>query len=65
MTWQAGFVDWYRLIRGMYVDQLGLQTVAQIVPVYAPSADHNDVQAYIQAVEQAVTDWRSGQVRVS
>lgn len=64
-TWQAGFADWYRLIRHLYVNQLGLQTVAQIVPVYAPSADHNDVQAYIRAVEQAVTDWRRGQVGVS
>jgi hypothetical protein len=64
-TWQAGFADWYRLIRDLYVDQLGLQTVAQIVPVYAPSADHNDVQAYIRAVEQAVMDWRRGQVRIS
>jgi|SRR5579875_1261784 len=63
-TWQAGFADWYRLIRDLYVNQLGLQTVAQIVPVYAPSADHNDVQAYIRAVEQAVTDWRAGRVTV-
>lgn len=64
-TWQAGFVDWYRLMRGMYVDQLGLKTVAQIVPIYAPSADHNDVQAYVEAVERAVTDWRKGQVDAS
>jgi hypothetical protein len=63
-TWQAGFADWYRLIRGVYVDQLGLKTVEQIVPVYAPSSDHNDVQTYIQAVERAVASWRDGQVRV-
>jgi hypothetical protein len=63
-SWQAGFADWYRLIRDVYVDQLGLKTVQQIVPVYVPSSDHNDVQAYIQAIEQAVSTWRSGQVEV-
>jgi len=63
-SWQEGCVDWYRLIRGRYVDQLRLSTVEQIVPVYAPAADHNDVEAYIQAVERAVATWRSGRVKV-
>jgi hypothetical protein len=63
-SWQEGCVDWYRLIRGRYVDQLGLSTVEQIVPVYAPAADHNDVEAYIQAIEKAVATWRSGRLLV-
>ncbi|HLI08565.1 MAG TPA: hypothetical protein VKV40_18530 [Ktedonobacteraceae bacterium] len=64
-TWQQGVADWYQLIHDLYVEQLGLRTVEQIVPVYAPSSDHNDVQAYIQAIEQAVQTWRRGQVVVS
>lgn len=29
----------------------GLNTIAKILPVYAPSADNNNVQAYIESVE--------------
>ncbi len=61
-SWQAGFLDWYHLIRTLYIDQWHLTTVAQIIPVYAPASDGNNVAAYIQAVEQAVQRWRAGQV---
>jgi len=54
-TWQAGYLDWYRLIRSLYVNQWHLTTVEQIIPVYAPY----DPRAYISAVEQAVNQWRS------
>ncbi len=57
-TWQAGYLDWYRLIRSLYVNQWHLSTVTAIIPVYAPSSDHNDVSGYINAVEQAVNQWR-------
>lgn len=63
-TWQDGYIDWYKLIRSVYVTQWGLTTVDQIIPVYAPSSDNNNVQAYIAAVEHAVTTWRSRQVIV-
>jgi hypothetical protein len=63
-TWEEGFRDWYQLIRGVYVDQRGLRTVEQIVPVYAPSGDRNDVAAYIHAVNEAVATWRAGRVLV-
>jgi hypothetical protein len=63
-TWEEGFADWYRLIARQYVAQWGLSTVDQIVPVYAPSSDNNDVAAYIAAVKQAVDTWRSGSVEV-
>ena len=63
-TWEAGFEDWYRLIADLYVAQWKLTTVDQIVPVYAPSSDNNDVAAYIQAVKTAVDTWRSGIVQV-
>ena len=63
-TWDAGFEDWYKLIKTQYVQKWGLSTVDQIIPVYAPSSDHNDVEAYIQSVKDAVNAWRSGQVQV-
>ena len=61
-SWTAGFEDWYQLIKNLYVEQWSLTTVEQIVPVYAPSSDNNDVGAYISAVENAVDQWRSGVV---
>ncbi len=63
-TWEEGFADWYRLIAKLYVAQWGLSTVDQIVPVYAPGSDNNDVAAYIASVKQAVDTWRSGSVEV-
>lgn len=63
-SWEKGFEDWYRLIKLQYVEQWNLSTVDQIIPVYAPGSDDNDVATYIQAVKQAVDAWRSGQVYV-
>jgi len=63
-TWEEGFEDWYKLIADQYVTQWKLTTVDQIVPVYAPDSDNNDVPAYIQAVKTAVDTWRSGIVQV-
>jgi len=62
-TWAAGFLDWFRLISSDYVPR-HLSTVATIIPVYAPSADHNDEHAYIAAVLSAVSTWRTGRVVV-
>jgi hypothetical protein len=63
-SWEEGFEDWYKLIKIQYIEKWSLATVDQIVPVYAPAADHNDVDAYIQAVKRAVDTWRSGMVQV-
>lgn len=63
-TWIAGFQDWYALIRNLYVARWHLTTIAQIVPVYAPTSDGNDPAGYIAAVEQAVSKWRRGEVPV-
>jgi hypothetical protein len=71
-TWQDGYQDWYSLIlngyvKGQITDAIvgyPCGTVEEIVPVYAPSSDHNDVSAYIAAIEHAVQRWRSGQVWV-
>ena len=62
-SWEAGAWDWFRLIKYEYLPR-GLTTVQEIVPVYAPSSDGNDVSAYIAAVLQAVSTWRAGRVQV-
>jgi hypothetical protein len=59
-TWEEGFQDWYRLIAQQYVANWGLSTVDQIIPVYAPAADHNNEEFYIQSVKKAVKTWRAG-----
>jgi len=61
-SWRAGFEAWYRLIAGPVYVGSGLRTVEQIIPRYAPAADHNDEWAYIRAVETAVSTWRAGRL---
>lgn len=56
-SWGAGYADWYKLIRYQYVNAWKLTTVAQIVPVYAPSSENNPTQ-YIASVESAAAMWR-------
>lgn len=60
-TWQQGEQDWYRLIRNQYINRWHFTTLAQIIPVYAPATDGNDVAAYIAAVEHDVNQWQGGQ----
>lgn len=59
-SWEAGFKAWYTLMSGPLYVGAGLVTVEQIIPRYAPTADHNDEQAYINAVKTAVRIWRNG-----
>ena len=40
------------------------RTVEQIIPVYAPSSDGNNVTGYIDAVLSAVRAWRAGSIYV-
>ena len=69
-TWAEGYQDWYNLILYGYVQgQVTIpiaghvcSTVDEIVPVYAPSSDQNDVAAYIAAMKHAVDVWRHGQL---
>ena len=62
-TWADGFHDWFMLITTEYLPR-HLSTIPTIIPVYAPSADHNDEHAYITAVLSAVSVWRTGRVLV-
>lgn len=64
-SWQDGLMVQCRLLRNLYVDAWGLTTPEQIIPRYAPSADHNDEAAYIYALEHAVETWRHQIVAVS
>ncbi|MDQ2805670.1 MAG: glucosaminidase domain-containing protein [Chloroflexota bacterium] len=58
----AGIHDWFQLIRTLYVDGWGLQTVATIVPRYAPAGDGNDPAGYTATVEALVATWRDRQL---
>jgi hypothetical protein len=62
-SWEDGFEQWYKLIRNLYVAQWGLVTVDQIIPVYAPSSDHNDVAEYVAALKHIVDTWHAGTLR--
>ena len=61
-TWAAGFEAWYKLIRNLYVAVWGLTTVDQIIPKYAPNADHNNEAEYIAALKHELDTWHSGQI---
>jgi hypothetical protein len=64
-SWAEGFHAWYVLIHDLYVNEWHAVTVEQIIPHYAPAADHNNESGYIHAVMHAVETWRSGLVFVS
>jgi hypothetical protein len=56
-SWEEGAEDWYRLIDAEYIQGRGITTVAEVIPVYAPSTE-NDVQAYIATITDMVAGWR-------
>ncbi len=56
-SWEAGYADWYRLIRTLYVNKWHLRTIQQIVQKYAPPSE-NDTKRYIIDVEHDVDCWR-------
>lgn len=60
-SWEEGIEDWYRLIDVEYIKGRGTQTVAEIVPIYAPAFENN-VQGYITAVTRLVDTWRTNGV---
>jgi hypothetical protein len=56
-SWDEGIEDWYKLIAKEYVQGRSIQTVEEIVPVYAPAFENN-VDAYVNAVVSMVDGWR-------
>lgn len=61
-SWQDGYEHWYQLLTGPVYRGAGLTTVQAIIPRYAPSADNNNEQAYIDSLIYSVNAWRSGKV---
>jgi hypothetical protein len=62
-SWLEGATDFYALLRdGSNFIPAGRTTVVSIIPMYAPSSDNNNVQAYIQDVLTSMDGWRNGQV---
>ncbi|HLZ63859.1 MAG TPA: glucosaminidase domain-containing protein [Ktedonosporobacter sp.] len=61
-SWEEGFADWYQLIARQYIGVRRLSTVDQIIPIYAPATDHNDVGQYIFTVKSAIVRWQSGHI---
>ena len=56
-TWQDSLRDWCDRINERYIRERGLDTVEKAVPVYAPAADGNAVDAYIAHVNKLVAQW--------
>ncbi|MEO7912260.1 MAG: glucosaminidase domain-containing protein [Roseiflexaceae bacterium] len=62
-SWDEGIADWYKLISHEYVDGRGAASIEQIIPIYAPSSDNNDVPGYINVVVSMVEGWRQGVIQ--
>ncbi len=62
-NWVDGYDQWYKLMRNLYIAQWGLVTIDRIIPVYAPSSDHNDVAGYIAALKYEIDTWHAGILR--
>ena len=60
-SYAVGVEDWYQLIASVYIPR-GFNTVEKIIPVYAPTRDHNNEADYIASVNADVTRWREGRV---
>lgn len=66
-TWTLGALDWAERIKVRYADPTNsdpqfkeqLDTVEEATPIYAPTGDGNDPQAYARAVRKAVADWQA------
>ncbi|MBX9723537.1 MAG: hypothetical protein K2X81_19180 [Candidatus Obscuribacterales bacterium] len=53
-TWAEGARDWARLIDDAYVQKRGLQTLSQVISVYAPGSDNNNERGYVATVKGVV-----------
>jgi hypothetical protein len=57
-TWAEGARDWARLIDDSYVQKRGLQTLSQVISVYAPSSDGNNERGYVATVKGVVENFK-------
>lgn len=56
-SWVESTVEWFKLMRSLYLDRLQLRTVEDVVPVYAPASDNNDPPTMIAGIRQLVRCW--------
>jgi hypothetical protein len=57
-TWLDGAKEWFQVMRTLYLDQMKLQNIEDIIPVYAPSVDSNDPASMTYGIRQLVSCWR-------
>ena len=57
-TWADGVRDWVRLLKSYKAGGWKAITLEQIIPHYAPQADHNNESAYIAGVKATVDKLR-------
>jgi hypothetical protein len=55
-SWLESAIDWVARIKGRYIAR-GLFTVELALPVYAPSFDSNNPNAYTRAVYRYIDEW--------
>ena len=63
-TWTDGLRDWAKLLQ-FYKNSWKLVTLEEIVPRYAPQADHNDETTYIASVKSRVDNLRQRERNIS
>jgi hypothetical protein len=56
-SWKAGLEYWCKIMSRDYVGK-GLDRLAVAVPVYAPSADGNNVNEYLTSIYQLMLRWQ-------
>ncbi|MBX9569626.1 MAG: hypothetical protein K2X77_12060 [Candidatus Obscuribacterales bacterium] len=57
-SWAEGARDWARLIDESYVGKRGLQTLSQVISVYAPGSDNNNERGYVATVKGVVEGFK-------
>ncbi len=57
-TWTEGLIDWANLLE-VYASKFKLNTLEQIIPVYAPAEDNNSPVTYINTVKSLVDQYRA------
>ncbi len=57
-SWAEGARDWARLIDESYVQKRGLQTMSQVISVYAPGSDGNNERGYVATVKGVVENFK-------
>jgi hypothetical protein len=57
-TWLNGAKEWFQVMRTLYLNQMKLHNIEDIMPIYAPSVDSNDPDTMTAGIRQLVSCWR-------